>query len=445
MQIGRKVVAVSAVAATLLAMSACGNSSDTSSEATVDTSDASGTINFWGWDSGNAMDDILAKFEKKYPKIKVKFNNTGTAADTATALQNAISAGNGAPDVVMLEDPTVSQFAISKGLTDLSQFGADEYSDDYTAGPWSKVQVSGKPYALPIDSGPEMFFYNKKIFDKAGIKEAPKTWEEYYQDAKKIKAIGSYITNNAGDSNSYQPFTAQAWQAGAQPWKVNGEKLTINMTNDAGMKKYIDFQQKLIDEKLIDTKTANWSDDWNRGLNDGSIASLTIGAWMPVNLKSGAPDQKGNWRVAQMPQWEEGQDVGAEDGGSALSITEQSKNKAAAWKLIEYFTHDAEGGAKQMRDTGTFPALKKLLNDSAFTDEKDDYFGGQQVNKVLVEAANKQVTKFQYLPYNPYAQSTYGDSIGKAYQGQTTLAKAMADYQSKLVAHGEQEGYSVNK
>ena len=40
------------------------------------------------------------------------------------------------------------------------------------------------------------------------------------------------------------------------------------MTNDAGMKKYIDFQQKLIDEDLIDTKTANWSDDWNRELND---------------------------------------------------------------------------------------------------------------------------------------------------------------------------------
>ncbi len=47
------------------------------------------------------------------------------------------------------------------------------------------------------------------------------------------------------------------------------------------MKKYIDFQQKLIDEDLIDTKTANWSDDWNRELNDGTIASLTIGGWMP--------------------------------------------------------------------------------------------------------------------------------------------------------------------
>lgn len=57
----------------------------------------------------------------------------------------------------------------------------------------------------------------------------------------------------------------------------------------------------MIDDDLIDTKTAGWSDDWNKSLNDGSIASLLTGAWMPYNLLSGAPDGEGKWRVAQMP------------------------------------------------------------------------------------------------------------------------------------------------
>ena len=51
----------------------------------------------------------------------------------------------------------------------------------------------------------------------------------------------------------------------------------------------------------MDTKTPNWSDDWNRELNDSTLASLTIGAWMPINLMTGAPDQAGDWRVAQLP------------------------------------------------------------------------------------------------------------------------------------------------
>lgn len=146
--------------------SACGSSNDNG--ANKGDADKAELV-FWGWDSGNSMKEILADFEKANPGITVKFNNTGTAEKTSTALSNAIAAGNGAPDVVMLEDPTVTQFAVTDGLVDLSEFGADKLADDFAAGPWNKLQYNNKPYALPIDSGPEMFFYNKAVFDKAGV------------------------------------------------------------------------------------------------------------------------------------------------------------------------------------------------------------------------------------------------------------------------------------
>ena len=177
--------------------------------------------------------------------------------------------------------------------------------------------------------------------------------------------------------------------------EVDGENITIDMTKDSGMKKYIEFQQKLIDEDLVDTKIANWSDDWNRALNEGDIATLTIGAWMPVNLMNGAPDQAGNWRVAQLPQWNEGDEVSAEDGGSALAVVSQSKQQAAAYKFVEYLTHG--DGAQTMADTGTFPSLKKILSSDSFTDPNteankkvNDYFGGQNVNEILSEAAQRK-------------------------------------------------------
>lgn len=168
------------------------------------------------------------------------------------------------------------------------------------------------------------------------------------------------------------------------------------MTKDAGMKRYIDFQQKLIDEDLINTQVSNWSDEWNRSLNDGSIASLTIGAWMPVNLMNGAPDQTGNWRVAQLPQWKEGEEVFSDDGGSALAITAQSHNQAAAYKFIEYMTLGK--GAVTMSQTGNFPCLKSILDDPDFTNPESEankkvnaFFGGQNVSAVLAEAAKRPV------------------------------------------------------
>ena len=444
----RKALALVVSACALMGTAACGSSGS----ATVSQSDlknAKGQTVFWGWDTGNTMKSLISAFEKKNPGITVKFNNTGKAEDTATGLSNAIAAGKGAPDVVMLEDPTVTQFAVTNDLVDLSSLGAQKYKNDFTPGPWNKLQYNNKPYALPIDSGPECFFYNKAIFDKAGVDASKiKTWDDYYQAAKKIRKIGSYITNSSGASGDYQPFTAQIWQAGAKPWVVNGDKITINMTHDAGMKRYINLRQKLIDQDLIDTKTANWTDDWNRGLNDGTIASLTIGAWMPINLITSAPNQKGNWRVGTLPQWKEGDTVSAEDGGSALAIPSQSKNKAAAYKFIEYLTHGE--GAQTMADTGTFPSLKRILNSSSFTDpstaankKTNAYFGGQNVNKALSQAAQRPVKPFQYLPFNAYAQTVYGDDIASAYTKKVTVEQAMNSYAKNLAKHGKEQGYTV--
>lgn len=442
-----KIIAATASAAMLIPLAACGSSNNSDSDKVTDANDVSGNITVWGW--GEGMDQLVEGFQKKYPNVKVKYSNTGTASDTATALQNAVAAGNGIPDVCMLQGTDVAQFAIGESIEDLSQFGADKMADDFSSGAWRKLQINDKPYGMPIDSGPMVFFYNKDIFDKAGVDgESIKTWDDYYEAAKKIHALGDnyYITNNSGNTDSYSEFNAMLWQAGANPVKVDGENLTINLTDtDEGVKKVMDFQQKLIDEHLINTSIGNWSDDWNRSMNDGTTASLVIGAWMPVNLENAAPDQKGNWRVAPMPQWTEGESVGAEDGGSSLTIPVKgdNNNKSAAWKFVEYETYGE--GAQIMADTGTFPALKSILKSDDFVSKKNDFFGGQEVNKVLADAAALDVSEYTFLPYSAHAQAVYGDYISPAYQGKKTMRDALQSYQNALVKYGDDQGYTVNK
>lgn len=439
-----KAIAAVASAAMLIPLAACGSSNNSSSNTATSKDDISGNITVWGW--GEGMDELVEGFEKAYPNVKVKYSSTGTASDTATALQNAVSAGNGIPDVCMLQGTDVSQFAIGGSIEDLSAYGADKLADDFSAGAWGKLQINDKPYGMPIDSGPMVFFYNKAIFDKAGVTEAPKTWDEYYEAAKKIHALGDdyYITNNSGNTDSYSEFNAMLWQAGANPVSVDGDKLTIDFS-DSNAAKAIEFQQKLIDEGLVNTSIGNWTDDWNRSLNDGTTASLAIGAWMPINLENGAPDQKGNWRAAPMPQWSEDETVGAEDGGSALTIPVKgdNNNKAAAWAFVNYETHG--DGAQIMADTGTFPALKKILDSDDFQSKQNEYFGGQEVNKVLAEAAGLDVTAYTFLPFSAHAQAIYGDYIAPAYQKKTTLKDAITSYQKALVEYGTNQGYTVNE
>ena len=96
----------------------------------------------------------------------------------------------------------------------------------------------------------------------------------------------------------------------------------------------------MIDEDLITNDIGNWSDDWNRALNDGTLATQVIGGWMTANLPPRAPDAAGNFRVAAMPQWNEGENYSAENGGSTLAILEASEKKEAAFKFVEYITQD---------------------------------------------------------------------------------------------------------
>ena len=110
--------------------------------------------------------------------------------------------------------------------------------------------------------------------------------------------MDSYITSDSGDAGFFDSMT---WLAGATPFETSkdGGTVTINLTGDKNVKTFTDFWQKMIDEDLIDTKTVGWTDDWNKGLDDGSIASLLTGAWMPYNLLSGAPNGDGKWRIAR--------------------------------------------------------------------------------------------------------------------------------------------------
>ena len=83
-----------------------------------------GEITFWSW-SPTAKKQVAA-FEKAYPQVKVNLVNSGGAADSNLKLQNALTAGNGAPDVAQMEYMSVPQFVLGKGLLDLTDYGFGE-------------------------------------------------------------------------------------------------------------------------------------------------------------------------------------------------------------------------------------------------------------------------------------------------------------------------------
>lgn len=395
-------------------------------------------ITVWSWDA--TVEAAIPAFEEANPDITVKFENVGSASEQYRAIDNALQAGTGFPDVAQFEYFAVPYFAVAQKLADLSALGAGDYAADYVEAAWNDVHFNDTLYALPLDYGPVVMFYNQDTFEKAGIAEAPKTWDEYYEAAKKVRALGDdyYISNASGDIFL---ILSMIWQAGGTPFSTDGANVKIDFS-DENTQNVLAFWQKMIDEDLITNDITNWSDDWNRALNDGTLATQVIGGWMTANLPPRAPDAAGNFRVAAMPQWNEGENYSAENGGSTLAILEASEKKEAAFKFVEYITH-GDGVQPRVDSNATVPNLSVLENED-YLAAADDYYGGQQVNQVIADAAANVRTGWQFPPFFEWMRNDWTDEATPFFtSGEGDLKTVFENWQKSSIDYGNEQGFTV--
>ncbi|WP_202616207.1 ABC transporter substrate-binding protein [Actinomyces sp. 432] len=294
----------SALALTLAACSGSGDDSKPAAEvdpsAAAAAAEAGGELLVWSWEP--TLTDVVAEYQRAFPNVRVELVNAGTGTEQYTALQNAVSAGSGIPDVAQIEYYALPQFSLAESLADLTQFGAADLAASYSAGPWAAVASGSGIFGLPMDSGPVALFYNEEVFNAAGV-QVPTTWEEYLDAARAIHAADpkQYIANDIGDAVK---TLSLLWQAGSRPYMVDGTTVGIDFSEESSQK-YAELWTTLIEEELL-YPCADWSDEWYRGLGDGTIASLAMGAWMPASFVGGVEAGAGKWRVAPLPAWKAG-------------------------------------------------------------------------------------------------------------------------------------------
>lgn len=423
-------------------LAACSSGTDSASgsgdAASIEAAlEKGGELTYWTWTP--SAEAQVAAFEKAYPNVSVNLVNTSAAADNNTKLQNAITAGSGIPDVVQLEYQSLPQFVLSKSVLDLTGYGFGDLESDYTASTWGAVAQNGGIWGLPQDSGPMALFYNKEVFDQYGI-AVPTTWDEYLEAARTLNAADptKFLTNDPGTDAGFG--TSMIWQAGGRPFQVDGESITIDLA-DAGVKKWTGVWDQMLSEGLLGD-IPGWSDEWFQALGDGTIASLPIGAWMPGVLEASVPGGAGKWAVAPMPTYDGGTAVTAENGGSSQVVMEGSQNKALAAGFLKWL-NNSQDSIDVFLASGGFPATVADLKSDSFLGYESEYFGGQKINEVLVDAADSVGTGWQYLPWQSYANSIYADTVGKAYLNKTSIADGLLAWQDKNVSYGSEQGFTV--
>jgi multiple sugar transport system substrate-binding protein len=357
---------LAALTALLLAVSGCSGDSEDSEESGPITLTLAG----WSLATTPEFKTLADGFKTSHPDITVELKEYD-AANYDTQMIADLAAGK-APDVYVQKNlKNFYTYQNGKQLVDVSDVAAKLGPK---VGGLSFYQVEGKTYAIPYRQDSWVLYYNKALFDKAGVKhpDGSWTWAEYAATAKQLttglkakgdKALGTY-------QHTWQSTTqgfALAQTAGA----------SLESGNFAYLKPYyetaLDLQTAGAQVSLGDATTNSLT--YQAQFGKQQAAMMPMGTWYIATLLN--QQAKGDadtfeWGIAPAPQLTK-----ATTGTSATPVTwadptglginpKISERKVAAAKEFLAYAASADA-AKALAGIGVTPADNSSVAETIFS------------------------------------------------------------------------------
>ena len=412
-------------AALLLALgTACTPGGNTDEVAQAGTK-ASGTVEFWHFFTdreAQAIEDVVATFEKKYPDIDVKI----TAGQDDAKMLQAISSGKG-PDVgLSYSTDIVGKFCASNAWRDLGPYikrdGVDLGQLPETVR--SYTSYHDKRCAMPFLADVYGLYYNKTLLRQAGFDGPPKTMSELATMAKKLtKRAPNGTIQVAGFIpllNFYEhtpQHVAPAWNA---QWLTADEKSAIG--GDPNWPAMLSWHKNLVDWYGYDNLqkfTAGLGDEWSadNAFQRGKLAIAIDGEYRIAFLRDQAPDL--DFGTAPLPVPDDAADrYGAGFvTGNIAGISANSDNPEASWALVRYLTTDTGAQVTLANAIKNVPTTKDALaSDELEVDEEFktfvDMFGDEHTATTPPNSAGPKYVELAQEYVNSYLAGTATDLSG---------------------------------
>ncbi|WP_433619652.1 ABC transporter substrate-binding protein [Paenibacillus cellulositrophicus] len=325
-------------AALMMSLSACGGSGGKAETAGQGGGSGSEkTLRFATWDTGDALkieQDIAKKFEESHPGTKVQVEAYADGFD------QKLAAGFGAanpPDVMYMWDfPTYHQSL--EPLDSYADKDKDLNIDDFYKGLFNYGKIDGTLYGIPAGFTTRVVYYNKKLFDEAGV-PYPKdgwTWPEFQEMAGKLtdKSKKQYGFGVRAENDTYD-LQGFVWSNGSSFISPDGKTIDGYMNSKETAEAIQMFGDMVKNGSAVLTggKGQQSGDDIFKA---GKIAMWESGIWPLESFRQAGVDVG----TVEMPAFP-GKPVKGVLAESALSIAKDSKQKDLAWEFIKFYVSDA--------------------------------------------------------------------------------------------------------
>lgn len=354
----KKIAKLLTVAAVGLTLGACGGGNSSGG----DSKDADGKKEVVIWDyfetdaQKEMMEDLIKKFNDKQDDYTAKHVYV-PFADYQKQLTLGMSSGD-LPDLVIMDGTSMASFISMDLLADVSESGIKW--DDYMDGPMESTMLDGKHYGIPFAANTTALYYNKDLFDKAGIDypTPDTTWEEFQKIAKDLTKDGITGFGNAGVNTDEGTFQNLQWiytAGGSYKEPAKGEKAFALM-------------QDMIKDGSWSKESVNWTQsDVNNNFKAGNLAMQQNGPWQLPNLAADSPEL--NFGVTSLPRF----DASAEQatsilGGENMGVVKKDTTDGAE-AFMKFYDED-EVMIDAMKKYGSFPPKTEAAQDPYWTDDE---------------------------------------------------------------------------
>ena len=301
---------------------------------------------------------VVDTFMEVYPNIIVEYENI-SMTDYYTLLATSI-AGGVAPDVMAMNFERGAEYEDLGVLEDLTSYiEAENFNlDKYFSSTVAMHKHGGIQAALPATFSIVINFFNKSLFDEAGVSYPDEnwTWDDLTSAARKM-------TKDTDEDGAFDQFgyVAGWWpnfivQNGAQILNDEGRCGLNTPEAIEGIQVYVDIT--LDPEQQIAPNRTDLSDmgDWDRFMT-GNVAMMTNGPWGIKPFKSGIGDAF-EWDVAPFTGINK---QATFMFGNSYAMAAASEQKAAAWEFIKYAT-GPEGSTLRQAGEYEISPVKEVAN-----------------------------------------------------------------------------------
>ncbi|PKR78170.1 sugar ABC transporter substrate-binding protein [Halalkalibacillus sediminis] len=295
------------------------------------------------------LDQMVSDFEEQNSDITV---NVELAAydDYFTKLQTQI-AGDNAPDVFELNYENFVQYASRGSLADLSSFIEEDEDFDpsqLNEEAYKAFQYDGKQYGMVESFSNVLTFYNKELFDEAGVDypSADWTWEDEIAAAEQITDADNNVWGTFAPVTMNEFFKIAA-QNGGQIFNENGEP-TINSPENL---EALEYMVGNVTERGIAPSPSDMSGQSPEDLFlNGQLGIVHTGIWM----FDAFADASFEWDV----QLEAGNTQKAHHFfANGIAVSENTEKKEAAYKFASFMSASQEVAEARVDASWELPAI----------------------------------------------------------------------------------------